>query len=202
MGVMNFSKGGWTGSVGVHTGRNWKGLQVISPKAQPAYSRTEDQAAVRNGFARFNHWVSIFAPEIKFLTSLDTARRSVRNAIVSANKAHISDDAYPYENLVINTGGRQKPIAFAATGNAGIITCTWTKPTSTVYSDKTKLIILFVDEDDEMCEVVQADPDAETAANTVNFGTNTDVYVYAWYIDKAGSSRVGSANVGIKIPKA
>ena len=44
MGVFNFTRGGFTGSVGVHTGRNWKGKNVLSPKTAPAYSRTEKQA--------------------------------------------------------------------------------------------------------------------------------------------------------------
>lgn len=199
MGVFNFTKGGFTGSVGVHTGRNWKGKQVLAPKTKPKYTRSPDQANVRDGFGRFNHWVSIFAPELSFDTSLDINGRTVRTAIIKANKENIADASAPYEEMIINTGGRQKPINFAATNNAGIITATWSKPTSTVYTDKAKMIILIVDEDDEMCEVLRVDPAAETATNTINMGTNTDIYVYAWLLDKIGSSRVGSKNVGIKL---
>lgn len=199
MGIMNYSKGGFTGSVGAQTGRNWKGLNVLAVKSAPTYTRTEAQASVREGFKRFNHWVSIFAPEIKYDVSLNVAKMSVRNAIVSANKEYIKDATYGYENFAINQGGRQKPISFTATNNEGLITCTWTKPTSTVYSDKTKMIILIVDEDDEMCEVLRVAPDAETATNTINMGTNSDIYVYAWLLDTVGSTRVGSKNVGIKI---
>lgn len=202
MGIMNYSKGGYTGSVGVHTGRNWKGISVLATKAAPSYTRTEAQAAVRTGFGRFNHFVSLFAPEIKYLTSLDVSRKSVRNAITAANKANLAVDDYPYEDLIINTGGRQKPIAFTATSASGIITATWTKPTSTVYSDKVKMIILCVDEDSAMTEVAEVDPTLETWTGTINFGTDTDIYVYGWLLDRVGSSRVGSQSVGIKVPAA
>lgn len=202
MGIMNYSKGGYTGSVGVHTGRNWKGIQVIASKASPSYTRTEAQAAIRTGFGRFNHFVSLFAPEIKYLTSLDVSKRSVRNAITAANKANLATEDYPYENLIINTGGRQKPIGFAATTAAGIITATWTPPTSTVYSDKVKMIVLCVDEDSAMTEVAEVDPSLGTWTGTINFGTDTDVYVYGWLLDRVGSSRVGSQSVGIKVAHA
>lgn len=202
MGTMNFSKGGFTGSVGVHTGRTWKGIQVLSTKAKPAYSRTEEQGAIRDAFGRFNRFVALFAPEIKYLTSLNTSKQSVRNAITQLNKEHIRDPEFPFENLQINTGGRQKPIAPAATSADGIVTVTWTKPTSTVYSDAAKMIILVIDEEDAMVEVGQVDPIAETWTGTINMGTNTDIYVYCWLLDKVGSMRVGSKSVGIKIAKA
>lgn len=202
MGIMNYSKGGYTGSVGVHTGRNWKGISVLATKAAPSYQRTPAQAAIRTGFGRFNHFVSLFAPEIKYLTSLDVSKKSVRNAITSANRENLAVDDYPYENLIINTGGRQKPISFAATSAAGIITATWSKPTSTVYSDKVKMIVLCVDEDSAMTEVAEVDPQNETWTGTINFGTDTDIYVYGWLLDRVGSSRVGSQSVGVKVAHA
>lgn len=202
MGRMNFSKGGWTGSVGIHTGRTWKGIQVIATKAEPAYSRTEAQGTIRDAFGRFNRWTALFAPEIKYLTSLNTSKQSVRNAITQLNKAHMTDPEYPYEDMQINAGGRQKPIAPAATSADGIVTVTWTKPTSTVYSDQAKMIILVIDEDDAMVEVGQVEPTAETWTGTINMGTNTDIYVYCWLLDKVGSMRVGSKSVGIKIAKS
>lgn len=202
MGVFNFTRGGFTGSVGVHTGRNWKGKNVLSPKTAPAYSRTEKQAEVRDGFGRFTKFVALFAPEIKLMTSWATSKMSVRNAIIQANKADIKDSAFSFEDLVINKGGRQKPINFAATSTAGIIKATWSKPTSTVYTSNAKLVIVAVDEQDAIVEVAEVNPDAETWTGTINFGTNSDVYVYGYYIDKVGSARVGSLSVGVKIAGA
>lgn len=202
MGVFNFTRGGFTGSVGVHTGRNWKGKNVLSPKTAPAYSRTEKQAEVRDGFGRFTKFVALFAPEIKLMTSWATSKMSVRNAIIQANKANITAPAFGFESLVINKGGRQKPINFTATSAAGIITATWSKPTSTVYTSNAKLVIVAVDEQDAIVEVAEVSPNAETWTGTINFGTNSDVYVYGYYIDKVGSARVGSLSVGVKVAGA
>lgn len=202
MGVFNFTRGGFTGSVGVHTGRNWKGKNVLAPKTAPAYSRTEKQAEVRDGFGRFTKFVALFAPEIKLMTSWATSKMSVRNAIIKANKADLTDSAFTFDKLVINKGGRQKPINFAATASAGIVTATWSAPTSTVYTSNAKLVIVAVDEDDAIVEVAEVAPDAETWTGTINFGTNSDIYVYGYYIDKVGSARVGSLSVGVKIAHA
>lgn len=202
MGKFNFTRGGFTGSVGVHTGRNWKGQNVLSPKTAPAYSRTKKQAEVRDGFGRFTKFVALFAPEIKLMTSWATSKMSVRNAIIQANKADIKDPAFGFESLVINKGGRQKPINFAATSTSGIIKATWSKPTSTVYTSNAKLVIVAVDEQDAIVEVAEVKPDAGTWTGTINFGTNSDVYVYGYYIDKVGSARVGSLSVGVKVAGA
>lgn len=199
MGVFNFTRGGFTGSVGVHTGRNWKGKNVLSPKTAPAYSRTEKQAGVRDGFGRFTKFVALFAPEIKLMTSWATSKMSVRNAIIQANKANLTDPAFTFDKLVINKGGRQKPINFAATASSGIVTATWSDPTSTVYTSNAKLVIVAVDEDDAIVEVAEVAPNAKTWTGTINFGTNSDIYVYGYYIDKVGSARVGSLSVGVKI---
>lgn len=202
MGVFNFTRGGFTGSVGVHTGRNWKGKNVLAPKTAPAYSRTEKQAEVRDGFGRFTKFVALFAPEIKLMTSWATSKMSVRNAIIKANKEDLTDPAFTFDKLVINKGGRQKPINFSATASAGIVTATWSAPTSTVYTSNAKLVIVAVDEDDAIVEVAEVAPSAETWTGTINFGTNSDIYVYGYYIDKVGSARVGSLSVGVKIAHA
>lgn len=202
MGVFNFTRGGFTGSVGVHTGRNWKGKNVLAPKTAPAYSRTEKQAEVRDGFGRFTKFVALFAPEIKLMTSWATSKMSVRNAIIKANKADLTDETFTFDKLVINKGGRQKPINFAATASAGIVTATWSAPTSTVYTSNAKLVIVAVDEDDAIVEVAEVAPNAGTWTGSINFGTNSDIYVYGYYIDKVGSARVGSLSVGVKIAHA
>lgn len=193
MGKMNLLKANWEGKVGQTVGAKWKNKSTIRTYTKPSNPDTAAQQSVRTVFGDMTSFVALFADQIKYLSALDTAGQSVRNAIIQANKDQIEAGAFSKSTLLISKGGLQKVAGEAASASAGKITVTWNKPTATNFTDNAKLIAVMVQPDSGLVEVVEAAADAETVSGDITFEAGSvDVYVY--YLDKRGSNKVASAS--------
>lgn len=193
MGKMNLLKANWEGKVGQTVGAKWKNKSTIRTYTKPSNPSTAGQQSVRGVFASMTSFVALFADQIKYLSALNTAGQSVRNAIIQANKAQIMSGAFDKATLLISKGGLQKVAGENASETAGKITITWTKPTATNFTANAELIAVMVQQASGLVEVVSAPAAAETVSGTMTFAQgNVDVYVY--YLDKRGSNKVASAS--------
>lgn len=193
MGKMNLLKANWEGKVGQTVGAKWKNKSTIRTYTKPSNPSTAGQQKVRGVFAQMTAFVALFADQIKYLSALNTAGQSVRNAIIQANKSQIDAGTFDKTTLLISKGGLQKVAGEAATASAGVITVTWNEPTATNFTDNAKLIAVMAQPASGLVEVVEAAADAETVTGTMAFGAGTvDVYVY--FLDKRGSNKVASAS--------
>ena len=198
MGKMNLLKANWEGKVGQTVGAKWKNKSTIRTYTKPSNPSTAGQQSVRGVFASMTSFVAMFADQIKYLSALNTAGQSVRNAIIQANKAQMMAGSFDKTTLLISKGGLQKVAGEAANEAAGKITVTWTKPTATNFTANAELIAVMVQQASGLVEVVSAPAAAETVSGTMTFGTGTvDVYVY--YLDKRGSNKVASASDYISV---
>ena len=198
MGKMNLLKANWEGKVGQTVGAKWKNKSTIRTYTKPSNPSTAGQQSVRGVFASMTTFVAMFADQIKYLSALNTAGQSVRNAIIQANKAQIMGGAFNKETLLISKGGLQKVAGEAANETSGKITVTWTKPTATNFTTNAELIAVMVQPASGLVEVVTAPAIAETVSGTMTFAQgNVDVYVY--YLDKRGSNKVASASDYISV---
>ena len=202
MGKMNLLKANYSGRVGQTVGAKWKKYSTLRTYTVPSNPNTEEQQKVRRGFSDITSFVALFADQIKYKTALDTSGMSLRNAIIKANKASIKDENFNLKNLIISKGGLQKPAGTAFTVTAGIAKWTWTAPTATNFSANAKAIAVFVDADDQIVEVVEADVTGLSAEGTTDFGANSDVYGFLYFLDKRGSNKVASLNVGAMVAHA
>lgn len=201
MGKMNLLKGNWEGKVGQTVGAKWKNKSTIRTYTKPSNPDTAAQQSVRGVFASMTSFVALFADQIKYLSALNTAGQSVRNAIIQANKGQISAGAFNKSTLLISKGGLQKVANENATATENKVTVTWTAPTATNFTDNAKLIAVCVQEASGLVEVIEAPASAETAAGSLSFESGTvDVYVY--FIDKRGSNKVASASDYISVTVA
>ena len=201
MGKMNLLKANWEGKVGQTVGAKWKNKSTIRTYTKPSNPNTAGQQSVRGVFAEMTSFVAMFADQIKYLSALNTAGQSVRNAIIQANKAQIMDGAFDKSTLLISKGGLQKVAGEAAEATSGKITVTWTKPTATNFTANAKLIAVMVQPATGLVEVAEAKADAQTLAGNMTFENgNVDVYVY--YLDKRGSNKVASASDYINVTVA
>ena len=133
----------------------------------------------------------MFSDQIKYLSALNTAGQSVRNAIVQINKEMISDGTFENSNLVISKGWLQKVAGESGSAASGKVTITWNKPTATNFTPSAKLIAVMVQPETGLVEVAEADASAETLTGSMTFENGTvDAYVY--YLDKRGSNKVAS----------
>ena len=89
MGKMNLLKANWEGKVGQTVGAKWKNKSTIRTYTKPSNPDTAAQQSVRTVFGDMTSFVALFADQIKYLSALDTAGQSVRNAIIQANKDQI-----------------------------------------------------------------------------------------------------------------
>lgn len=196
MGKMNLLKANWEGKVGQTVGAKWKNKSTIRTYTKPSNPDTAAQQSVRGVFASMTAFTAMFADQIKYLSALNTAGQSVRNAIVQLNKAQISAGTFDKSTLLISKGGLQKVANESASVTAGKITLTWDKPTATNFTANAKLIAVCVQEDSGLVEVLEADAKpAGTATVTGNMTFDegqVDVYVY--FLDKRGSNKVASAS--------
>ena len=198
MGKMNLLKANWEGKVGQTVGAKWKNKSTIRTYTKPSNPNTAGQQSVRGVFASMTTFVAMFADQIKYLSALNTAGQSVRNAIIQANKAQIMDGAFDKTTLLISKGGLQKVAGESASETSGKITVTWTKPTATNFTANAELIAVMVQPASGLVEVVSAPAAAETVSGTMTFAQgNVDVYVY--YLDKRGSNKVASASDYISV---
>ena len=201
MGKMNLLKANWEGKVGQTVGAKWKNKSTIRTYTKPSNPNTAGQQSVRGVFAEMTSFVAMFADQIKYLSALNTAGQSVRNAIIQANKAQIMDGTFDKTTLLISKGGLQKVAGESAQATGGKVTVTWTKPTATNFTANAKLIAVMVQPATGLVEVAEAKADAETLSGNMTFENgNVDVYVY--YLDKRGSNKVASISDYISVTVA
>lgn len=198
MGKMNLLKANWEGKVGQTVGAKWKNKSTIRTYTKPANPDTAAQQSVRGVFGAMTSFVAMFADQIKYLSALNTAGQSVRNAIVQINKGMISGGTFEKSNLIISKGGLQKVAGESGTASTGKVTITWNKPTATNFTSNAKLIAVMVQPETGLVEVVEADATAETLTGSMTFENGTvDAYVY--YLDKRGSNKVASVSDYISV---
>lgn len=201
MGKMNLLKANWEGKVGQTVGAKWKNKSTIRTYTKPSNPNTAAQQGVRGVFAEMTSFVAMFADQIKYLSALNTAGQSVRNAIIQANKSQIMGAAFDKTTLLISKGGLQKVAGEAASATTGKITVTWNKPTATNFTANAKLIAVMVQPATGLVEVAEADADAETLTGNMTF-ENGSVDVYVYFLDKRGSNKVASASDYISVTVA
>ncbi len=195
---MNLLKANWEGKVGQTVGAKWKNKSTIRTYTKPSNPSTAGQQKVRGVFADMTSFVALFADQIKYLSALNTAGQSVRNAIIQANKSQIDAGTFDKATLLISKGGLQKVAGEAGSASAGKITVTWTAPTATNFTANAKLIAVMVQPTSGLVEVVEAAANTETVSGDMTFEAGTvDVYVY--YLDKRGSNKVASASDYISV---
>ena len=198
MGKMNLLKANWEGKVGQTVGAKWKNKSTIRTYTKPSNPSTAGQQSVRGVFASMTSFVAMFADQIKYLSALNTAGQSVRNAIIQANKAQMMTGTFDKTTLLISKGGLQKVAGENASETSGKITVTWTKPTATNFTANAELIAVMVQPASGLVEVVNAPAAAETVSGTMTFAQG-DVDVYVYYLDKRGSNKVASASDYISV---
>ena len=201
MGKMNLLKANWEGKVGQTVGAKWKNKSTIRTYTKPSNPNTAAQQGVRGVFAEMTSFVAMFADQIKYLSALNTAGQSVRNAIIQANKSQIMGASFDKTTLLISKGGLQKVAGEAASATTGKITVTWNKPTATNFTANAKLIAVMVQPATGLVEVAEADAEAETLTGNMTF-ENGSVDVYVYYLDKRGSNKVASASDYISVTVA
>ena len=198
MGKMNLLKANWEGKVGQTVGAKWKNKSTIRTYTKPANPDTAAQQSVRGVFGAMTSFVAMFADQIKYLSALNTAGQSVRNAIVQINKEMISGGTFEKANLIISKGGLQKVAGESGSATSGKVTITWSKPTATNFTQFAKLIAVMVQPETGLVEVVEADATVETLTGSMTFESGTvDAYVY--YLDKRGSNKVASVSDYISV---
>lgn len=198
MGKMNLLKANWEGKVGQTVGAKWKNKSTIRTYTKPANPDTAAQQSVRGVFGAMTSFVAMFADQIKYLSALNTAGQSVRNAIVQINKEMISGGIFEKDNLIISKGGLQKVAGESGSASSGKVTITWNKPTATNFTSSAKLIAVMVQPETGLVEVAEADATAETLTGNMTFENGTvDAYVY--FLDKRGSNKVASVSDYISV---
>lgn len=193
MGKMNLLKGNWEGKVGETVGAKWKNKSTIRTYTKPSNPNTAAQQSVRSVFAQMTSFVALFADQIKYLSALNTAGQSVRNAIIQANKMMISGGTFNKANLLISKGGLQKVSGENAEAATKKVKVTWNNPTATNFTADAKLIAVMVQSTSGLVDVLEAPATEGTTGVTsgIDFETGSvDVYVY--FLDKRGSNKVAS----------
>lgn len=198
MGLINLLKANYTGKVGQTVGAKWKDKSTVRTFSKPANPRTDAQVGVRNGFSALTSFTALFADQIKYLSALNTSGMSVRNAIIKLNKGMIPENSFNKATLLISNGGLQVPANVVAADETGKVKITWDAPTATNFSANAKLIVVAIQESSGIVEVFEAPYNGATATGLATFAQG-DVDVYAYYIDKRGSNKVGSKSVYKKV---
>lgn len=198
MGLINLLKANYTGKVGQTVGAKWKDKSTVRTFSKPANPRTDAQVSVRSGFTSLTSFTALFADQIKYLSALNTSGMSVRNAIIKLNKGMIPQNSFDKANLLISNGGLQVPANVVATDETGKVKITWDAPTATNFSANAKLVVVAIQESSGIVEVFEAPYNGATQKGLATFQTG-DVDVYAYYIDKRGSNKVGSKSVYKKV---
>lgn len=194
MGKMNLLKANWEGKVGQTVGAKWKNKSTIRSYTKPSNPDTAAQQKVRGVFGNMTSFVALFSDQIKYLSALNTAGQSVRNAIVQANKTQIEAGTFDKSTLLISKGGLQKVAGETGTAAAGIVTVNWTNPTATNFTENAKLIAVLVQPSSGLVEVIETEAKVlglPSVTGSIVFESGTvDAYVY--FLDKRGSNKVAS----------
>lgn len=193
MGKMNLLKANWEGKVGQTVGAKWKNKSTIRTYTKPANPDTAAQQSVRSVFGDMTSFVALFADQIKYLSALNTAGQSVRNAIIQANKSMIAAGTFTKANLIISKGGLQKVANEAGVAVSNKVKITWDNPTATNFTANAKLIAVMVQSTSGLVDVVEADATSGTTGVTsvIDFEAG-DVDCYVYFLDKRGSNKVAS----------
>ena len=204
MGKMNLLKANWEGKVGQTVGAKWKNKSTIRSYTKPSNPDTAAQQKVRGAFGSMTSFVALFADQIKYLSALNTAGQSVRNAIIQANKTQIETGTFDKSTLLISKGGLQKVAGETGTAEAGIVTINWTNPTATNFTENAKLIAVLVQQSSGLVEVMETDAksvSSPSVTGSIVFESGTvDAYVY--FLDKRGSNKVASISDYVSITVA
>lgn len=198
---MNLLKANWEGKVGETVGAKWKNKKTIRTYTKPSNPNTQAQRTVRGAFKSITSFVALFADQIKYLTALNTAGMSVRNAIIKLNKSLIEKGNVNFANLLISKGGLQKPIEGLATlkQDTSKISVGWQSPTATNFTDDAKAIVVIVDTANEMAEVVTAAVKEGSATSTLTYDAGGTTNVYLYFLDKRGNAKVASDSVHLTV---
>ena len=193
MGKMNLLKANWEGKVGQTVGAKWKNKSTIRTYTKPANPDTAAQQSVRGVFGDMTSFVALFADQIKYLSALNTAGQSVRNAIIQANKDMISAGTFTKANLIISKGGLQKVAGETGAAVSNKVKITWNNPTATNFTANAKLIAVMVQPASGLVDVVEGAANAGSTGITsaIDFEAG-DVDCYVYFLDKRGSNKVAS----------
>jgi hypothetical protein len=204
MGKMNLLKANWEGKVGQTVGAKWKNKSTIRSYTKPSNPDTAAQQKVRGVFGDMTSFVALFSDQIKYLSALNTAGQSVRNAIIQANKTQIDTGTFDKSTLLISKGGLQKVAGETGTAAAGVVTVNWTSPTATNFTENAKLIVVLVQSSSGLVEVIETEAKptgSPSVTGSIVFESGTvDAYVY--FLDKRGSNKVASISDYISITVA
>lgn len=193
MGKMNLLKANWEGKVGQTVGAKWKNKSTIRTYTKPANPDTAAQQSVRTVFGDMTSFVALFADQIKYLSALNTAGQSVRNAIIQANKSMIATGTFDKATLLISKGGLQKVANESGVADGNKVKITWNNPTATNFTANAKLIAVMVQPASGLVDVVEANATsgATGVTSAIDFEAGAvDCYVY--FLDKRGSNKVAS----------
>lgn len=196
MGLLNLIRGKWDGKVGQLVGSKWKDKATLRSYAIPSNPKTEAQMTVRTGFGDVSKFVALFADQIKTLSALNTRSMTVRNAILSLNKAMIADGSLTVGDLQISRGGLPIPGDFAPTADSssGKITATWTPVTGSTITAKSKIVVVAVDQTNNSAYVGDALNSAGTLEITATVGSGVQLDCYAYLLDYRGTAKVASVS--------
>lgn len=201
MGKMNLLKANWEGKVGETVGAKWKNKKTIRTYTKPSNPNTQAQRTVRTAFKDITSFVALFADQIKYLSALDTAGMSVRNAVIKLNKAMIESGTVNFAQLLISKGGLQKPVGFQMDleGSVKVIEFSWQEPTATNFTKEARAVIVVVDSTTDTTEVVTADAKEGSAKTTLTYNPDDSINCYMYYLDKRGNAKVASASVNTNL---
>jgi hypothetical protein len=196
MGIMNLIKANWTGKVGQVVGAKWKNKSTIRSYTPPAYTNTPAQQTVRGWFGEISAYVALFADQIKSLSALDTKGMSVRNAIIKLNKDQYDAGPLDPSTLKVSRGGLPAVTGLTASAPAGLsaITASWTPVQGVTISDKAKVVIIAVNDEENFAAVGSALNTAGTISIPAAVPPNTQLNIHYYLVDYRGSSRVGSTS--------
>lgn len=194
---MNLLKANWEGKVGETVGAKWKNKKTIRTYTKPSNPNTQAQKNVRSAFKDLTSFVALFADQIKYLTALNTAGMSVRNAIIKLNKSMIEGGTVNLSNLIISKGGLQKPTGVSALKDPSSkkVTVTWYTPTATNFTDDAKAIVVFVQPDTGLAEVVTAAAKGGEAVSNLEYEGAGATSTFIYFLDKRGNAKVASDSV-------
>lgn len=197
MGKMNLLKANWEGKVGETVGAKWKNRKTIRTYTKPSNPNTQAQRTVRSAFKDITSFVALFADQIKYLTALDTAGMSVRNAIIKLNKSLIELGNVNVSSLMISKGGLQRPSGVAALKDPSLktVTVSWYTPTATNFTDEAKAVVVIVKADEGLAEVVTVPAKSGEATGKIEFEAEGTISTFVYFLDKRGNAKVASNSV-------
>lgn len=194
---MNLLKANWEGKVGETVGAKWKNKKTIRTYTKPSNPNTQAQRTVRSAFKDLTSFIALFADQIKYLTALNTAGMSVRNAIIKLNKEMVQLGTVDFPNLLISKGGLQKPTGVATLKDPSSkkVTVSWYTPTATNFTDDAKAVVVYVQPNTGLAEVVTADAKGGEAESKLEYEEEGAISTFIYFLDKRGNAKVASDSV-------